>query len=72
MGTTHSMLIQNVKELATLNPEIASDILAKLKAGINPIELDWKDLWTKMGHNLENKADSGDYVEKALGTVNKL
>jgi len=71
LGATHSMLIQNVKELATLNPEIASEIGAKLKSGVNPIELDRKDLWTKMGHKLEDMNDSGDYVEKALLTTNK-
>lgn len=71
MWTTHSMMIQNIKELATVNPEIAWEIWAKLKAGVNPIEMDWKDLWKKMGHDLNNKADSWDYVEKALLTTNK-
>lgn len=72
MGTVHSMMIQNIKELATLNPWIASEIGAKLKAGINPIEMDWKDLWTKMWHDLNNKADSWDFVEKWLNTANKM
>lgn len=72
MGTTHSMLIQNVKEFATLNPELTSEIEVKLTAGINPIELDRKDLWAKMGHKLDDKSDSWDYVEKALLTTNKL
>lgn len=30
-----------------------------------------KDLWTKMGHNLDDKNDSGDYVEKAINTALK-
>lgn len=47
MGTTHSMLIQNTKEFAEKNLEMSSQIIAKLKAGVNPIDLDWKDLWTR-------------------------
>lgn len=71
MGTTHSMLIQNIKELVEKNPAIATQIYEKIKSWKNPVELDRKDLWKKMGHNLENKSDSGDYVEKALLTTNK-
>lgn len=33
------------------------------------IELDWKDLWTKMGHNLADKSDSGDSIENSVSTV---
>ncbi|HPC34248.1 MAG TPA: hypothetical protein PLP73_01175 [Candidatus Absconditabacterales bacterium] len=32
----------------------------------NKITPDWRDLWAKMGHDLNNKNDRGDYVEKAL------
>lgn len=38
----------------------------------NLITPDWKDLWGKMGHNLDDKNDSGDYVEKAINTALKL
>ena len=37
----------------------------------NLITPDWKDLWTKMWHDLNNKNDSGDYVEKAINTALK-
>ena len=33
------------------------------------IDLDWKQLWADMGHDLNNKSDSGDYVIKALKTA---
>lgn len=37
----------------------------------NIITPDWKDLWTKMGHDINNRNDSGDYVEKAVSTALK-
>ena len=37
----------------------------------NIITPNWKDLWTKMGHDLNNKNDSWDYVEKAVNTALK-
>lgn len=71
MGTTHSMLVQNTKELIKKNPWLAQQVATKIKSGVNAVELYWEDLWTKMGHNLADKTDSGDYVEKALDTTNK-
>lgn len=38
----------------------------------NIITPDWKDLWKNMGHDLDDKNDSGDYVEKAINTALKL
>ena len=38
----------------------------------NIITPDWKDLWSKMWHDLDDKNDSGDYVEKAISTALKL
>lgn len=38
----------------------------------NLITPDWKDLWKNMGHDLNDKNDSGDYVEKAINTALKL
>lgn len=38
----------------------------------NIITPDWKDLWTKMGHDVNNIKDSWDYVEKAVSTALKL
>jgi hypothetical protein len=32
MGTTHSLLIQNILELVELNPEIATEIANKIKS----------------------------------------
>ena len=37
----------------------------------NIITPDWKDLWTNMWHDLNDKNDSGDYVEKAINTALK-
>lgn len=37
----------------------------------NIITPSWRDLWTKMGHDLKNVNDSGDYVEKAVTTALK-
>lgn len=31
----------------------------------------WENLWTDMGHNLNDKNDSWDYVEKAVSTAKK-
>jgi hypothetical protein len=36
------------------------------------ITISWQDLRTKMGHNLNNKEDSGDYVENALKNAVKF
>lgn len=38
----------------------------------NIVTPDWKDLWKNMGHDLDDKNDSGDYVEKAINTALKL
>ena len=69
LWTTHSMQIQNVKELQLENPDRLWEIVNDLKTWLNPIFLDRKSLWTKMGHNLANKEDSWDYAEKALQTA---
>ena len=37
----------------------------------NIITPDWRDLWGKMGHDLKDKNDSWDYVEKAINTALK-
>lgn len=37
----------------------------------NLITPSWRDLWTKMGHDLKNYNDSWDYVEKAVSTALK-
>lgn len=37
----------------------------------NIITPNWRDLWTKMGHDLNNVNDSWDYVEKAINTALK-
>ena len=52
-------------------------VLAVKDKGILPtkdniITPDWKDLWKNMGHDLDDKNDSGDYVEKAINTALKL
>lgn len=72
LWTTHSMLIQNIRELQQTKPELLPDIVNKIKLWNNFIELFWESLWTRMGHDLSNKADSWDYVEKALNTAIKL
>lgn len=72
LWTTHSMLMQNTRELIKKNPWLVQQIANKIKSGVNAIELYWEDLWTKMGHNLADKKDSGDYVEKGLSVTNKL
>jgi len=38
----------------------------------NIITPDWKNLWINMGHDLDDKNDSWDYVEKAISTALKL
>lgn len=38
----------------------------------NIITPSWRDLWSNMGHDLENKNDSWDYVEVALNTALKV
>lgn len=52
-------------------------VLAVKNKGILPtkdniITPDWKDLWKNMGHDLDDKNDSWDYVEKAINTALKL
>lgn len=37
----------------------------------NKLTPDWRDLWTKMGHDLNDKNDSGDYIETAIKTAIK-
>ena len=37
----------------------------------NIVTPSWRDLWSKMGHDLNNKNDSWDYVEKAVNTALK-
>ena len=69
LWTTHSMLIQNTKEAQINNPDLLQTIINDLRQWENPIFLDWKDLWQKMGHDLNNENDSWDYVEKALQTA---
>jgi len=38
----------------------------------NIITPSWRDLWSKMGHDLNNVNDSWDYVEKAVSTAYKM
>ena len=52
-------------------------VLAVKDKGVEPtkeniVTPDRKDLWGKMWHNLDDKNDSGDYVEKAINTALKL
>ena len=51
-------------------------ILNVRKGGVLPTDKNiitpsWKDLWTKMGHDVKNYNDSGDYVEKAVDVALK-
>ena len=51
-------------------------VLCVKSKGVKPIKENlitpsWRDLWTKMGHDLKNVNDSGDYVEKAVSTALK-
>ena len=71
MWTTHSMLIQNVKELINEWMIDTKNIAKKIKSWENPIELLRQDLRTKMWHDIKNQNDSGDYVENALNTAIK-
>lgn len=59
-STSHWVQILNVKK----NWVIPTDK--------NIITPDWKDLWTKMGHDVKDINDSWDYVEKAVSTALKL
>lgn len=52
-------------------------VLKVKEKGIKPVDTNlitpmWKDLWKNMGHNLDDKNDSGDYVEKAINTALKF
>lgn len=38
----------------------------------NIITPNWRNLWTNMGHDLKDKNDSWDYIEKALNTALKF
>lgn len=57
-STSHWVQVLNVE----VNGELPKDR--------NIITPDWKDLWTKMGHN-PSKYEGGDYVEKAVNTALK-
>ena len=46
------------------------EVNGELPKGKNIITPDWKDLWTKMGHN-PNKYEGWDYVERAVSTALK-
>jgi hypothetical protein len=46
------------------------EVNGELPKDRNIITPDWKDLWTKMGHN-PSKYEGGDYVEKAVNTALK-
>ena len=58
-STCHGVQILNVKK---------GGVLPTDKNIITP---SWKDLWVKMGHDLKNYNDSGDYIEKAVATALK-
>lgn len=58
-STCHGVQILNVKK---------GGVLPTDKNIITP---SWKDLWTKMGHDVKNYNDSGDYVEKAVNVALK-
>lgn len=59
-ATSHAVQIVNVKS----NNEKPTTS--------NIITPNWRNLWTNMGHDIKDKNDSGDYVEKALNTALKL
>jgi len=67
----HSMQIQNIDELLKVYPQDAKLIYGKLSQGDNIINLSWEDLWKKMWHDLNDKNDSGDYIENMLRAVRK-
>lgn len=51
-------------------------VLCVKSKGVKPIKENlitpsWRDLWSKMWHNLNDVNDSGDYVEKAVSTAYK-
>lgn len=58
-ATSHWMQVLNVK--AIWRKPVSNNIITP----------NWKDLWTKMWHDLSNVDDSGDYVEKAVSTALK-
>ena len=66
------MLSQNIEELRNVFPNMIAEMNKKVTDGENTINLDRKDLWIKMGHDINNKNDSGDYVEKMLRTLRVL
>lgn len=68
---THCMQIQNIDEILSTYPEEAKNIFGRIWEWDNIINLDRRDLWTKMWHNLDDKNDSGDYVENMLNTLRK-
>lgn len=71
LWTCHSMQIQNVQELLKNDVNKNKQIIEMIWNWKNPISLIREDLRTKMGHNLDDKKDSWDYVEKALNTCIK-
>jgi len=58
-ATSHSLQIDKVKEMTGATAQIPDNV----------VTMDWKDNWVKMWHDLNNKNDSGDYVENAVKTA---
>lgn len=58
-ATSHGAQVLNVKDTG------------RIPDRENILTPDRKDLWSKMWHDLEDKNDSGDYVEKAINTAVK-
>ena len=69
LGWTHCMQIQNIKEIVETLPKEKESIYWKIWEWDNIINLKREDLRQKMWHDLDNKNDSGDYVEKMLNTL---
>lgn len=72
MWGDHTIQIQNIEELRGILPEMVVEINKMIADGENLINLDRKDLWIKMGHDINNKNDSWDYIEKMLRALRVL
>ena len=72
LWTTHCMQIQNITELATIDK--SENILDKINSTTNLIMNNdsWKDLWTKMWHDINKPSDSWDYVEHAISVIRQF
>lgn len=66
---THSMQIQNITELISSIPDQSRNIYDRIEDWDNIIDLKREDLRVKMGHILNDKTDSWDFVENMLKTL---